>query len=212
MCESSGRHCRSTQRVSRIFHNQLIFIHLISHKYPFLLLTAGKDKLVDNKAAVQFYSKCGTPAAKKQIKQFTWAFHELHKEEAIRADYYEVIYKHVAKMLQAKDTAGNWPGFKATDLKVGRTSKQYNRPWKLIGLAGAFIAYLLFGLLVWIGTKLFSSRPAAYRFAHVVLRWPKAIFKLFSVLRSSGVTMTPLPPGISAASRVALEARRASLY
>lgn len=81
-----------------------------------------------------------------------------------------------------------------------------------MGLGVAIVAYLLFGLLVWIGTKLFSSRPAAYRFAHVVLRWPKAFFQLFSVLRSSGVTMTPLPPGISAASRVALEARRAALY
>ena len=115
-------------------------------------------------------------------------------------------------MLQAKDSAGNWPGLADKDLKVGRTSKRYNRPWKLMGLGLAIIAYLIFGFLVWIGTKITSSRPAAYRFAHVVLRWPKAFFQLFSVLRSSGVTMAPLPPGIAAASRVALEARRADLY
>ena len=122
-----------------------------------------------------------------------------------------MIYKYIAKTLQAKDAAGNWPGFKPTDLKVGRTSKQYNRPWKLMGLGVAFIAYLLFGLLVWIGSKIFSSRPAAYRFANVVFRWPKAILQIFSVLKTSGCTMTPLPPGISEASRVALEARRAAL-
>jgi len=39
-----------------------------AHKYSFLMMTAGKDKLVENKAAVTFYSKCGTTAAKKQIK------------------------------------------------------------------------------------------------------------------------------------------------
>ena len=63
------------------------------------MLTAGKDKLVDNRASVHFYSKCGTPAAKKKVKQFSWAFHELHKEETIRADYYEHIYANIVKML-----------------------------------------------------------------------------------------------------------------
>ena len=48
------------------------------------MITAGKDKLVDNKAANHFYSKCGTSAANKKLKQYPWAFHELHKEESIR--------------------------------------------------------------------------------------------------------------------------------
>ena len=176
------------------------------------MMTAGKDKLVANTAAVAFYSKCGTTAAKKQIKQFAKAYHELQKEEAIRSDFYEHIYKYIAKTLCAADTAGKWPRLKESDLKVGRTSKQYNPPWKALALGFAAIAYLLFGLLVYIGTKLFSSRPAAYRFAQVVFRWPKAFLQLFSVLRSAGVTMTPLPPGIADASRVALEARRAALW
>jgi hypothetical protein len=175
------------------------------------MITAGKDKLVDNRASVKFYSNCGTAAAKKQVKQFPSAYHELHKEEAIKSDFYENIYKFIAKTLCAADTAGKWPGLKENDLKVGRTSKQYNPPWKALALGFAAAAYLLFGLLVYIGTKLFSSRPAAYRFAHVVFRWPKAFFQLFSVLRSAGVTMTPLPPGIADASRVALEARRAAM-
>jgi len=135
----------------------------------------------------------------------------LQKEEPIRSDFYEAIYKYIAKTLCAADTAGKWPGLKENDLKVGRTSKQYNPPWKALGLGFAVVAYLLFGLLVYIGTKLFSSRPAAYRFAQVVFRWPKAFFQLFSVLRSHGVTMSALPPGMSDASRVALEARRAAL-
>ena len=86
-------------------------------------MTAGKDKLVDNKPIVNFYSKCGTLAAKKKIKQFTWAFHELHKEESIRTDYYESIYSNVVRMLQSKDSAVNWPGLTEKDFQIGRTKK-----------------------------------------------------------------------------------------
>jgi alpha-beta hydrolase superfamily lysophospholipase len=87
------------------------------------MITAGKDKLVDNKAANHFYSKCGTSAANKKLKQYPWAFHELHKEESIRADYYENIYTNVVRMLQSKDTSGNWTGISDKNLQVGRTRK-----------------------------------------------------------------------------------------
>lgn len=62
-------------------------------------MIAGKDKVVDNKGALQFYNKSATPADKKTIKQFPSSFHEIHKEGTIKPLYYETIYKYVNKTL-----------------------------------------------------------------------------------------------------------------
>lgn len=51
-----------------------------THTYPTLLLTGGKDKIVDNKGARDFHSKIKTPADLKQIKLFYNAYHNIHKE------------------------------------------------------------------------------------------------------------------------------------
>ena len=52
----------------------------IKHNYKatshsFLMILAGKDKLVDNQAGRDFYSKTGTPSDRKQIKLFPNSYH-----------------------------------------------------------------------------------------------------------------------------------------
>ena len=61
------------------------------------MIIAGKDKFCDNARANLWYRQCGTPAAKKSIKQFPNAYHEIHKEEDCKIQYYETIYKFIAK-------------------------------------------------------------------------------------------------------------------
>lgn len=63
------------------------------------MILAGKDKLVDNAAARQFYSKCATPSDKKSIKLFPNSYHQIHKESKFKAEMYETIYKYVLKTL-----------------------------------------------------------------------------------------------------------------
>ena len=43
--------------------------------HSFLMILAGKDKLVDNQAGRDFYSKTATPSDKKQIKLFPNSYH-----------------------------------------------------------------------------------------------------------------------------------------
>ena len=52
----------------------------IKHNYKatsnsFLMILAGKDKLVDNHGGREFYSKTGTPSDRKQIKLFPNSYH-----------------------------------------------------------------------------------------------------------------------------------------
>jgi hypothetical protein len=44
-------------------------------KIRYLLLLAGKDKIVDNTAARDFHKSSGTPDSKKSMKQYLAAFH-----------------------------------------------------------------------------------------------------------------------------------------
>ena len=55
------------------------------HTLPVLLLTAGKDKVVDNKGAREFFKHIKTPESKKQIKLFYNAYHQVHKEPQYKA-------------------------------------------------------------------------------------------------------------------------------
>lgn len=50
------------------------------HTLPTLVVTAGKDKVVDNKGARDFIAKIKTPADKKQLKLFYNGYHQIHKE------------------------------------------------------------------------------------------------------------------------------------
>lgn len=50
------------------------------HTLPTLVLTAGKDKIVDNVGAREFYKNIKTPTDQKQIKLFYNAYHQIHKE------------------------------------------------------------------------------------------------------------------------------------
>ena len=63
------------------------------------MILAGKDKLVDNASAREFYSKTATPSDRKQIKLFPNSYHEIHKEGRFKAEMYETIYKYVTKTL-----------------------------------------------------------------------------------------------------------------
>lgn len=44
-------------------------------KYPYMLMLASKDIVVDNKGAQDWHKKTATPADKKVIKQFYNCFH-----------------------------------------------------------------------------------------------------------------------------------------
>lgn len=49
-------------------------------KYPYLLVLAEKDKIVDNKRAREWHARTGTPAGNKVIKLVAGAYHEISKE------------------------------------------------------------------------------------------------------------------------------------
>mmetsp|Transcript_32368 Transcript_32368/g.49528 ORF Transcript_32368/g.49528 Transcript_32368/m.49528 type:complete len:154 (-) Transcript_32368:18-479(-) len=150
------------------------------------MILGGKDKFVDNAASREFYSKSATPSSKKSIKQFFNGYHQVHQEEETRGDYYNSIYQFVAKQLadqgytSNKDVA-NWGGLKA--FEVGRPKNQVNPPVKRFLFLVAVVLYLLKGLLMFILIKLFSRRKAQYKLLNVLLKWPKAYFHMFSVLR-----------------------------
>lgn len=65
----------------------------------YLLIIAGQDKIVDNKAAMEFHKHSGTPKEQKNLKQFFKACHTIHKESNYKSDYYETIYKYISKTL-----------------------------------------------------------------------------------------------------------------
>jgi len=41
---------------------------------------------------------------------------------------------------------------------------------------------MVFGFLLWVGVKMFSTKPAAYRFATCVFKWPKMFGPLIRAL------------------------------
>jgi uncharacterized protein YhhL (DUF1145 family) len=67
---------------------------------------------------------------------------------------------------------------------VGRASNAKKFPYAKTVVLMAAVAYLVIGLLIQIGIKLFSSNAKAYQFTRVVLKWPLAFFKIFSVLKT----------------------------
>jgi hypothetical protein len=69
--------------------------------------------------------------------------------------------------------------------EVGRPSNASKYPYFKYGVLVAAVLYLLIGILIQIGIKLFSSNAKAYQFTRVVLKWPLAFFKIFSVLKAS---------------------------
>lgn len=64
----------------------------------------------------------------------------------------------------------NWTQIKS--FNVGRPLNARNPPIKRAILGMMAIAYLVFGFALFIGVKIFSSRPHAYRFAKLVFQWP----------------------------------------
>lgn len=79
--------------------------------------------------------------------------------------------------------AVNWAGL--DKFLVGRPDNKYRLPIFKRIFAIYAILYLLFGLALFIGIKIFSSRPKAYKFAQVVFRWPKMFRELVRFLRST---------------------------
>jgi len=113
----------------------------------------------------------------------------IHKESSYKSDYYETIYKYINKTLKQKGyslsskDATNWGGL--DKFQVGRP----NNKWRLsyfrrLILIWAII-HLVFGLLLYIGIRLFSSKPKAYKFAQVVVRWPKMLREIIRFLRTT---------------------------
>ena len=67
---------------------------------------------------------------------------------------------------------------------MGRCKNKSKFPFKRATALFLALAYLIFGFLLWLGTKIFSSKPAAYKFARVLFKWPMAIFKIFGALKT----------------------------
>ena len=56
-------------------------------------------------------------------------------------------------------------------------------------MAVAAIAYLIFGFVLFIGVKIFSSKPHAYRFARLVFQWPAMFGVLIRALGNQNFVM-----------------------
>ena len=119
--------------------------------FSFLMILAGKDKLVDNTAAREFYSKTATPSDKKSIKLFPNSMHEIHKEGKFKGEMYESIYKYVAKTLQqGKFSLNNktmiFGGLK--QFQVGRADNAKKYPYLKQAVFAVAVLYLLIGILI----------------------------------------------------------------
>ncbi len=139
-------------------------------KIRYLLLLAGKDTIVDNAAARDFHKNSSSPDSKKTMKQYLPAFHQLWKEPQYNQRAYTDGYEFITKTLNdAKANVNedlNWTQIKA--FNVGRPRNARNPPVKRAILGILAIAYAIFGFALFIGVKIFSSRPQAYRFARLV--------------------------------------------
>lgn len=113
--------------------------------HSFLMILAGKDKLVDNTQAREFYSKTATPADKKQIKLFSNSYHEIHKEGKFKGEMYETIYKYVIKTLGQNKNL-KFGGLKS--FEVGRPPNAKMFPYFKQVLVMAAVVYLVVGLLI----------------------------------------------------------------
>lgn len=125
-------------------------------KLPYLLLLAGKDKIIDNVAARAWDRNTSTPASKKVNKQYGESYHQIWKEPQYVQRIYGDTYDFITKILNEGGDL-NWTSIKT--FNVGRPLSASNPPFKRF-VAGLLIgAYLLLGFALWIGVKLFSSRP-----------------------------------------------------
>ena len=157
------------------------------HTLPTLVLTGGKDKVVDNVGAREFYKHINTPADKKQLKLFYNAYHQIHKEPQYKTQFYQTIYEFVGKTLnqsKANPSSLNFGGI--TTFKVGRPVKRGAPPMKRFLALGLVGIYLLAGLALWILLKIFSKNRGKYSFKQVVFLWPRAFRALLDALKSQG--------------------------
>ena len=116
------------------------------------------------------------------MKLFYHSYHQIHKEPQYKTQHYQTTFEFMTKILNnSKKEDLKWKTLES--FEVGRPKLQGNLPVKRFVALCAAIAYLVFGLLVYVFSKMFSSRPKGYKFATVVFKWPKAIFAVFRALR-----------------------------
>lgn len=95
------------------------------------------------------------------------------------------MYKFIVKRIESSASnpeALNWKGLKT--FNVGRPKGHGNYPFKRAIAAAMAFAYLVFGFLLYVGVKIFSSKRSAYSFATVVFKWPRMFAPLIRALRS----------------------------
>ena len=84
-------------------------------------MLAGKDKIVDNQGARDFYAKCKTPNDKKSIKLFYQSYHQIHKEPQYKTQLYKATYEFITKTIQTSNKNDLiWKELKS--FEVGRTN------------------------------------------------------------------------------------------
>lgn len=154
---------------------------------PTLLLTAGKDKYVDNKGAREFFTNIKTPKEMKTIKLFYDCYHQIHKEPKKKAEYYTSVFEFIAKVLNKNDSSSlNWK--MPASLQIGRPEEARKRCLKKLVLKVALVAYFAFGLLLWIFLKIFSKNRKLYPFRRVFLCWPLIFRAFFDMLKTKIIT------------------------
>lgn len=79
----------------------------------------------------------------------------------------------------------NWHGLKT--FEVGRPKGFRKAPVKRALLLLAAVGYLAFGVLLWLGLKVFSKDRRLFGFLNVVLMWPRAVAVLLNGLKHTGV-------------------------
>ena len=96
------------------------------------------------------------------------------KEPKFQGKVYESTYEFVTKIINKNESNPenlNWKQIQ--NFNYGRPKNAKNAPIKRAVFGLLAILYLAFGFLLWIGVKLFSSKPAAYKFATCFFKWPK---------------------------------------
>lgn len=168
------------------FMEAITDVHDNQHKHttPTLLLTGGKDKIVDNKGAREFHKNISTPADLKQIKLFYNSYHNIHKEPQYRKDYFGSVFEFITKVINHNSKTPSQLNWKPLpSFKVGRPDGCRQLPFKRIFALIFLAVYFGIGFVLFVLLKLFSKNRQLYSILRVIFCWPLVFKPIFDALK-----------------------------
>lgn len=115
-----------------------------SFKYPYLLVLAEKEKVVDNSGAKIFHSK--TSSKVKKLVTMKDSYHELHKEPN-KNDFHKLVLQFFGERLSDKNSLKPFGDIRKVNIKTGYLEMRRRMLTKRkVALLTIFI-YVIIGIL-----------------------------------------------------------------